>query len=333
MLLLLVLALFSSAVSQLVSCTQQWQCESVSTDYNYVSCVSGQCQCNFNRGFAGNATSQYPCQCPTQYSVYWQGGLAYCINYQDAVAWKNTQAQDNLQLSIVEEVYQSLIWPTPIYIIEALIAGVPTPVSNLFAVDSIGRVDPAGVFATQDGLVEYFYGAVWTGGDRVSNITFRKLTVTNSVVSLTVDLTFAQYYGNTLLYYYNLTQSGTFSFNSQNTIQSVDLIIHNLGAAPHLYVNPTTQCDIILYSAKCNSTYDPLGYYTNFTDCVNYFTNIYEVGTWDNFYFDGNNTICRLYHSILAIARPEVHCPHAGKTGGGVCVPHLYQSYYDGTPY
>lgn len=39
----------------------------------------------------------------------------------------------------------------------------------------------------------------------------------------------------------------------------------------------------------------------------------------------GQNTIsCRLMHSNMVRLRPDVHCPHLGKTGGGMCIQRDY---------
>ena len=38
----------------------------------------------------------------------------------------------------------------------------------------------------------------------------------------------------------------------------------------------------------------------------------------------GRNTLlCRMVHQNMIPFRPEVHCPHIGKTGGGYCVDDL----------
>jgi len=134
--------------------------------------------------------------------------------------------------------------------------------------------------------------------------------------------------GNLLLAY-NLTQSGSFTFNSANQIQSMDLIIHNLGFAVNGINTPANTlgvCEAILFAANCNSVMDPAGFYTDVNDCVTFMNSI-SFGSWDN--LRTNSVSCRTYHAILAIARPQVHCPHAGKTGGGVCVDVPYTSLYN----
>ena len=329
MTLLLVLTFVISTLA--LTCTKQHECASVSQNYNYVACTSGKCICRDDLGFDGNATLQFKCQCLAPSSVYWSNSDPYCISYRDAVLYKAIAENNAILVESINVLYKSLIWPQPQAIMGALIYGVPSPVDYLFALNSKGRVDPVGTFATREGLIEYFYGAVWTGSARVRNVIFDKLVVTNQTVAVSVDILFDQYdqTQTNIAFSYNLTQSGTFMFDVNNQIKSVDVVIHNLGAAPHFPIDAATQCYIIMNQAGCNSTYDPEGYYVDFADCVNHFANIYRVGSWDNVYFDGNTSTCRLYHSILAIARPQMHCSHAGKTGGHKCVTHEYSSYYE----
>jgi hypothetical protein len=54
-------------------------------------------------------------------------------------------------------------------------------------------------------------------------------------------------------------------------------------------------------------------------------------GTWDR--ANSNTVVCRQFHSLLTIFRPDVHCPHASAAGGMpgmlVCVDFPYESFYD----
>ena len=329
------------SVTESLVCTQQWECNSVSTNYNYVTCTSGQCKCS-EFGFIGNASVDNKCRCVAPYKVYWENGLSYCINYDDAVKYAKESFQEDTQIAKINLVYNSLIWPTPAGIIYSLITGTPNPIFDLFESGTgvKGRVDPVGTFTNNDGVVEYFYGAVWTGSPRISKVTFKKLISQDNIVHVNVVLLFEVYdqTQQNKLYSYNLTQSGSFTFDAQGKISSTDLIIHNLGATTDAS-NPISDpkspafiqqvCGIILGVANCISDKDPEGHYTDFADCINSFTNVYQGGTFDNIYFNGNTSVCRFYHSLLAIARPEHHCPHSGKTGGGKCITHTYQSYYD----
>jgi len=203
---------------------------------------------------------------------------------------------------------------------------------DLVADDAVGRVDPAGDFSTKDGIVEYFYGAVWTPESHVLSVNIQKLIVEGSVVYIDVDIFFNNFdaMGNLVLAY-NLTQTGSFTFNSLNQIQSIDLVIHNLGfAVNRISANQQEAilnvCEVIVFGAGCTSTFDPAGFYTGLGDCLGFMNNI-SFGTWDN--LRTNSVACRTYHAILALARPQVHCPHAGKTGGLKCVDIPYTNLYN----
>lgn len=335
----LLLALFG--ITESLNCTAQWQCNIVSADYNYVNCVSGVCACS-TLGFVGNATLVNKCRCVSPNKVYWENTLSYCLNFNNAVKFEKENLQEDRQLSVIYTVYNSLIWPTPAGIIFSLITGTPNPIFDLFEAGTgvKGRVDPVGTFSGNEGVVEYFYGAVWTGSPRISKVTFKKFLSQGNVVHVNAVLLFDVYdqTQQTKLFSYNLTQSGSFSFDEAGKINSTDLIIHNLGAATtasNPISNPKSPefiqqvCGIILLVANCTADKDPEGYYNGFPDCINHFTNIYEGGTFDNIYFNGNTSVCRFYHSLLAIARPGQHCSHSGKTGGGKCITHPYSSYYD----
>jgi len=71
-LILLSVFLFSSALT----CTEQWQCASVSLDYNYVACIGGQCACR--DGFLGDATTLNKCSCPAPRNLVWANNQVTC---------------------------------------------------------------------------------------------------------------------------------------------------------------------------------------------------------------------------------------------------------------
>jgi len=199
-------------------------------------------------------------------------------------------------------------------------------------VNSAGRVDPAGTFFNQDSLVEYFYGLVWIGSTRISKINFTKIIAFGNKVAMRVILTLDQMSPDqsTVLSQSNLTQTGFFTFNDQNTIQSTELSILNLGwhsdgFFPQNNATLETVCFLITVVANCNATHDPSGFYTNFADCMNFLYST-EWGTWAQ--LRDNTVMCRSFHALLAIGRPSIHCSHSGKTGGGKCTTHNYVDYY-----
>lgn len=336
LLVAILLSSFQSVSGQSVSCRRDNQCNDVTLRRDFVSCINNQCVCATTRGFSGNATITNKCRCVAPSNIYRiEGGDTYCYVIGDALAYREEKTREDFQTSVVRSVYNGLLWPAPRDIMIALITGQPTIIYNYFADNAKGRVDPVGTFSDHDGIVEYFYGLTWTGATKISQVIFKKLISQNNIVHSNVVLTFNLYdqTQQNILFTYNLTQSGSFTFDANQKIASADLIIHNLGQisdpqSPRTPEFINTVCYLILNVANCNATYDPLGYYVDFPDCVQQF-NLYQWGSMDNVYFNGNTSICRFFHSLLAIGRPQVHCSHSGKTGGGnKCVSHDYSSYY-----
>jgi len=121
-----------------------------------------------------------------------------------------------------------------------------------------------------------------------------------------------------------------FTFNDNNQIQTLDLDIHNLGKAVNgFFADQTSEiervCGILFSVAGCNEADDPLGFYETPEDCIAFLSSV-DYGSWDD--LRTNSVACRQFHAVLAIARPQVHCPHAGRTGGGKCINVPYTDYY-----
>ena len=81
-----------------------------------------------------------------------------------------------------------------------------------------------------------------------------------------------------------------------------------------------------MYSQYCNSTTDPNGYYETPQDCMNFLGNI-TFGNLD--WTMANTSECHFYHIQMAAYRPEVHCPHAEYTGGGICIDIPRSSFFE----
>jgi len=338
---------FTSLVYGL-ACTAQYQCSGVSNDYNYVNCVNGQCQCLTANGFNGTATTSDPCRC--DYNLAWGGspsqpycivcnpprsiqyyqGMPYCVNPPECQNLEQASDRNAILTSKVEQVYLRLIYPQPILIITG-----QQSVSDLFAPTAKGRVSPVGSFDDFTSIEEYFYGL--GAASRITQITFKKLAVTGNYVSIWVVL----YFNGTATGQpsYNLTQTGFYTFDSNNLIESVDLDILNLGWAldgDTLTNNASRQaiinnvCATLVgapgHPGTCPPADDPTGFYSSIGDCQTFMNSI-PFGTWAH--ANANSVICRELHTILTAFRPTVHCPHTGKTGGMKCVDTLYSSFYD----
>lgn len=323
---LLVLSLSST---EAVPCSAQWQCQGVSTDYNFVECDEGVCRCRSELGFEGSATTSDKCRCDDR--VYWEGGVPYCVNLPEAAATSAEEAHLERLKAKVRRVYTNLFPPTPM----AILAGVVS-VADLFAPESQGRVDPLGVYQGFRALTEYFYGFAANPTNYASGAHFVSLFGSGNEVFVRVDLTFTYYPlpGSEVPPPFNLTQSGRFRFNDQELIESADLIIHNLGKATEhqgTTAENTIQitCGIVAshpgWNGTCPEAMDPLGYYTDINDCFAFLHSI-PPGTADR--GASNSAWCRFYHALLTLFDPELHCPHAGKTGGHKCEDTPYPNYY-----
>jgi len=347
----LLLLLFSTVVFGL-TCTRDKDCKSVSDDKRAVHCLNGVCACQTALGFTGaaNATSKCTCASPSQIvevspmpptvsdpkndlrrTKSSGEDTPYCIPVQKGLECLEGRTREDIISGVVRQLYESLVWPTPAIMMQQMIMNqTHGGMWDLVDDNAFGRVDPAGEFSSKDGILEYFYGEVYLGPSQIDHIWINKLFAHGNVVAVTVDMRFRWYStwpNGTLLRTWNLTQSGFFSFNDKNQIKSMDIVIHNVGwAQGPPDIDLPTLCTIILSVAKCDATNDPLGFYTDIQDCIS-FMELLDTGSYDN--FRTNTTVCRQFHATLAIARPFVHCPHAGKTGAPYCVPHTYTDYYN----
>lgn len=77
--------------------------------------------------------------------------------------------------------------------------------------------------------------------------------------------------------------------------------------------------------------------YTDDTDCYNFLTKQIRVG--QSFELGMNTLLCRNVHEIMVKYRPDVHCSHIGKTGGGMCddlvtyVDKVSEDYFTNSPW
>lgn len=85
---LVITAVLLIAETSAKSCSAQWECSEVG-DFNYVKCgASGTCECLWQQGFIGSADASDKCRCDKQ--VFWQNGLAYCIDLVESAKVKNS---------------------------------------------------------------------------------------------------------------------------------------------------------------------------------------------------------------------------------------------------
>jgi len=256
----------------------------------------------------------------------------------------------------VREIYQNLVFPTPIGILTGA-----TSVAHLFERESVkGRVTPLGQFPDYSAVVEYFYALAVTPGSIVDGVKFRSLLSGEDQVSIAIDIHFCRSpdqvcdpdvpNSDTSQ---TLTQVGFYRFNKQNRVISMDLNILNLGKASDppndpavhaaaigqlctaltvAHIEPTTGA--VVDSGTCTSYFDsaedfPSGFPLAggaFENCVAFMQSI-PYGSWDR--ANSNTVTCRQLHTLLTAVDPDMHCPHASADGGGACVDFSYASYYE----
>ena len=131
---------------------------------------------------------------------------------------------------------------------------------------------------------------------------------------------------------YNVMAIGTDGDTSGDTLacrkyhlgvaQSADPNVHCPHAGPSgggVCVGPETFC------AQYQSTCVGAGLSSAYTDCAADY-NAMTAGTDGD--TSGDTVACREYHLGVAMTTdPSVHCPHAGLSGGGVCVPAFCSTY------
>lgn len=106
--------LFCLNASLPLECTQQWQCQEVSTDFNYVECTdAGLCRCRLEAGFLGAATQDDPCRC--NLTVVWINSIAYCLDVPTEARLESTQdpalameCQEHFQCSNASTLFQGV---------------------------------------------------------------------------------------------------------------------------------------------------------------------------------------------------------------------------------
>ena len=332
------------ATSYSLSCTAQWQCGSVTNDYNYVACTSGTCKCRTDLGFAGFATTSSKCNCPTPYQVVWGSGSPYCIQFQDAVAYKQNNAQHDLMISSLIDIYRNIFWPAVADVGSNLTAHTRNNVVFGYYDENVkARVDGFGEYYGIDAVVGYGFGQFATGQAMVNQATFSQVVAQGNSIHMRLDLYYTIFTAPppnniTVVDGYNVTSSGIWEFNDEGKIVSVDVTHHNLQQTVRdVFANQTEKisevCYIAVYLANCDATKDPLGYYHNYTDCVNFLTSI-DYGSWD--LLRDNNVICRYFHATLLLTN-QPYCTAVGKLGGGRCVAQDSRDYYtlgfDNNPY
>lgn len=160
---------------------------------------------------------------------------------------KGNPAAQAARKAVVEQLYQSLVAPTPQEILnhtptgEQIVASIFETAPN---VTIKGRVTPAGKYEGVIGAEEYFWGLAGNIFSGVSYVNVKSLIASDDKVSVDAEINFCLPgvdcssfpipYGrieqNGQLVAYTLAQTGLYTFNKNNRVIKYDLNIQNLGA-------------------------------------------------------------------------------------------------------
>jgi hypothetical protein len=236
----------------------------------------------------------------------------------------STQQQSATYLETLKTVYQGVIYPNQIAIIQQGI------VPHVFSNSVRGRIHPIGTFSDLEGTVEYFYAlSPVSSSQRIVNVTITKFSNVGKVAATEAIFTFQN--PTTGVYLANMTQKGFWRFDDDGLVIEYDLELLNLElrqqALGRNSSDPAYRASFInsICTNQNNVCTGNNTQYANIAACVA-FMNTIDFGTTDRYW--ANSVQCRSIHLSLAAIRPAYHCPHVGVTGGGKCVNIDYNSLY-----
>jgi hypothetical protein len=195
-----------------------------------------------------------------------------------------------------------------------------------------GRINTVGMYNGRQESVEYFYAlgnpvspTIVPGQLRVVETTFRVLDIVGTRASVQVNIRFATYPSNDT--HHNLTHIGWLGFRpDDDRISFYDLTILRLGQYADLPPAAYPASISALCNAQNTNCQGANQQFPSVSDCIDFMSSL-TFGSWNNAYSD--TVICRILHNFLTVVRPEYHCAHVGPTGGGKCIEHPYEDWYN----
>lgn len=318
------------------TCTTDSDCygNALTTNPAWVRCntASSTCACVSDRGYvSGNATTDNKCRCDAPNQLTADQGQVYCFSVQAAVQAK-TRCDRNK--AVVEKLYSmTVLGPNRL-----IVAGI-VDVSDIFAPDIKGRVNPLGQWNGFQKMLEYYFGPALSEYGYVGTVMMRDLICEGDVTRGRADV----YMNFTLspiarFAFNNLTQNFRFKHDpSSGAITFADVGFENMGAAADIGPDDTIEpfpgfflnkrdivkgaiCDQI--QATCTGEHEE---YANVTECV-VAQNAIPWGTWNR--ANDQSFVCHQVHTTLTGVDPAIHCPHVSPSGGDACHVFSQQSYY-----
>jgi hypothetical protein len=317
---ILLLIILSAIACQGLNCTEQYQCyPAVSNDYNFVSCVAGQCVCLYKQGFTGAATVSSPCTCASPNVVEWAGN-PYCVN----VPSFSRLAIQQWQISQVELIYQYTIGiNTALGVATGLV-----PLPPIFSPNCTGRINSVG---NLDCLTfqEFFYAL--SANSNVTGFNAVEAISVGNVVSTRIDV-----FTNELPSpQSNITQTGFWYFNPiTNLIEKIDISFLNLGSRNNRDLSIPYNvaygiCEVS--TAFCTGLHQQ---FNSFSSCMNYMTNtsLVLVGNFDQ--IKSKSLACYALLADVTAVKASVgdfsHCVDIGENSN-ICtgpITEAYDTYY-----
>ncbi|KAI4733353.1 hypothetical protein E4T50_16092 [Aureobasidium sp. EXF-12298] len=232
--------------------------------------------------------------------------------------------------------------------------------SSLLSSDILGRVDATRDYAGRELNTEYLFGLfanIALNPDAFTllgypvNYTFTKFLGTGNVVSFAAVVEYMLPVTKTVI-----PQELDFwvTFNDKGEISQYDGNFRYLQwqltstistIAASLNLSSAADLTPILHSKLANSICETAAKFCNGTNlqyesqaaCEDHLVNGTRFGEgWEW----GMDTVsCRMIHQNMVPLRPEVHCPHIGPSGGGMCVDdrtyvgNLEENYFVNTPF
>ncbi|KAF2465320.1 uncharacterized protein BDR25DRAFT_337065 [Lindgomyces ingoldianus] len=205
--------------------------------------------------------------------------------------------------------------------------------STAFSEDVLGRVSDTRDFVGRELNTEYIFG-LFIPTDSISIIgqpysyEIMQFTANQNIASAStrVNFTFPSF-GNISL---PVTIDTWITWNEAEEITQYDVTFRwfayllqtlLLGLAPGNSTLAMERATMALASSVCNAHTSYCNgtnaQYESRDDCMQFLTQ--EIRFGQAFELGMNTLGCRSIHEIMLKYRPDVHCPHIGKSGGGMC--------------
>ncbi|KAJ9601902.1 hypothetical protein H2200_013617 [Cladophialophora chaetospira] len=218
--------------------------------------------------------------------------------------------------------------------------------STLFAENIVGRVDDSRTFYGRELNTEYVFGSFSALGENSSSIiSVLGVPVNHSTTQFAtsgnnVSVTELVYFNITLVDYLVPVQINIWlSFDGDRKISAYDASFRWFSwlyddllkefSARQGYGSDVTAASQDLKSGLIQqicerATIHCVGrnlQYNNSFECADMLFRKVRLGM--SYEFGMNTILCRSLHALMVPLRPDIHCPHVGRTGGDMCVDDL----------